>query len=490
MKDEELLILEQLTYIDEDVLNKAGLKYDALDFKGVDSVEKLLSDFDEKALFKLRSADWENGNGADASIGGALMSGNEIADIIEAAQNNPNISKLKIVDSYSTTTRTGKKVTLGICYKDPNTKKSDAIVTFKGTSGHDEWNDNVEGINTSDTKAQLDAKQFIERIPRKYKDITVVGHSKGANKAMYVTIADKSSRIKRCVAFDGQGFSYKFMQKYKKQINEKAKYIKNYSLEEDFVHVLMLQIPESNQIYCKGYGVANFAQNHSPNSFFKTKNGRMITDEHGCPKFTITNKESSKISWIRDFVKYVMDHSSEKELVKIIGCLGPFLGYMLGDGEKSEAIKYLWSDKSDFKLVIKKYEEYKKYSGVDTVLIKEESYIEGYKEIKRNYSDDFYDYLIEIYKKIKDIPFYDVNNNVRNFYGQTFLSHIEPWNAVSGIQKEYNAAAEYDEEQCELIKQVFEKAKELDYEYSKTVKKRSDAVKELTDIFFTDFGID
>lgn len=164
MKDEELLILEQLTYIDEDVLNKAGLKYDALDFKGVDSVEKLLSDFDEKALFKLRSADWENGNGPDASIGGALMSGNEIADIIEAAQNNPNISKLKIVDSYSTTTRTGKKVTLGICYKDPNTKKSDAIVTFKGTSGHDEWNDNVEGINTSDTKAQLDAKRFIERL--------------------------------------------------------------------------------------------------------------------------------------------------------------------------------------------------------------------------------------------------------------------------------------------------------------------------------------
>ena len=211
----------------------------------------------------------------------------------------------------------------------------------------------------------------------------------------------------------------------------------------------------------------------------------MITDEHGCPKFTITNKESSKISWIRDFVKYVMDHSSEKEIVKIIDCLGPFLGYMLGDGEKSEAIKYLWSDKSDFKLVIKKYEEYKKYSGVDTVLIKEESYIDGYKEIKRNYSDDFYDYLIEIYKKIEYIPFY-----VGNFYGQAFLSHIEPWDAIADIQKEYNAAAEYDEEQCDLIKQVFEKAKELDYEYSKTVRKRSNVVKELTDIFLVDFGID
>ena len=490
MKDEELLILEQLTYIDDEVLHRAGIKYDSLNFKGANDVKALLSKFDEKALLKLRYADWENGKEPDVTIGGALMSGNEIADIIEAAQNNPNISNLKIVDSYSTTTRTGKKVTIGVCYKDPNTKKSNAIVTFKGTSGHDEWNDNVEGINTSDTKAQLDAKHFIERIPRKYKDITVVGHSKGANKAMYVTIADKSNRIKRCVAFDGQGFSYKFMQNYIKQINEKAKYIKNYSLEEDFVHVLMLQIPGSNQIYCKGYGVANFAQNHSPNSFFRTKKGRMILDEDGCPQFTITNKESSKISWIRDFVKYVMDHSSEKELVKIIGCLGPFLGYMLGDGEAAEAIKYLWSDKSDFKLVIEKYDEYKKYSGEDTVLIKEESYIEGYKDIKRNYSDDFYDYLIEIYKKIEDIPFYDVKRNVGNFYGQTFLSHIEPWDAIGGIQKEYNATNEYDEEQCVLIKQVFEKARELDFEYSKNVRTRSDAVQELTNSFLSEFGID
>ena len=164
MTDEELLIIEQLTYIDEDILSAAGLSTEDYVIDDKRSIRRLLSKFDDTALLKLRSVDWENGNGPDASIGGALMSGNEIADIIEAAQNNPNISKLKIVDFYSTTTKTGKNVTLGVCYKDPNTKKSDAIVTFKGTSGHDEWNDNVEGINTSDTKAQLDAKQFIERI--------------------------------------------------------------------------------------------------------------------------------------------------------------------------------------------------------------------------------------------------------------------------------------------------------------------------------------
>ena len=178
LTDEELLILEQLIYIDDGVCEAASINKTDVQFKNGDTVSDLLSNFNNKALLKLRSADWENGNSPDASIGGALMSGNEIADIIEAAQNNPNISNLKIVDSYSTTTRAGKKVTLGVCYKDPSTKKSDAIVTFKGTSGHDEWNDNVEGINISDTKAQLDAKQFIERIPKKYKDITVVGHSK------------------------------------------------------------------------------------------------------------------------------------------------------------------------------------------------------------------------------------------------------------------------------------------------------------------------
>ena len=490
MTDEELLILEQLTYIDDEVLCKAGLKDEILDFTGANTVKALLSDFDDTALLKLRSADWENGNGPDASIGGALMSGNEIADIIEAAQNDPNIYKLKIIDSYSTTTRTGKKVTLGVCYQNPNTKKSDAIVTFKGTSGHDEWNDNVEGINTSDTNAQNDAKKFIERIPKKYNDITVVGHSKGANKAMYVTIADDSDRIKRCVAYDGQGFSYKFMQKYSNRIEDRAKRIKNYSLEEDFVHVLMYQIHGSQQIYCKGYGVANFAQNHSPNSFFKTKNGRMVLDDNGCPQFTITNKESSKITWIRDFIKYVMDHSSEKELEKIVGCLGPFLGYMIGDGSTKDALKYLFDDWSDFKLVIKKYEEYKKYSGKEVSLIKDEKeYVSGYSDVNRNYSDDFYNYLIGIYDSIYNIPLFNVRNSIDSFYGQTFVSHINPWADIDGIHNEYNKANEFDEEQRFLIKQTFEKARQLDSDFAKKVSKRVEAVALLTKSFEQDFGI-
>ena len=42
-----------------------------------------------------------------------------------------------------------------------------------------------------------------------YTELTVTGHSKGANKAMYTTIM--CNNVTRCVSFDGQGFSKEFL---------------------------------------------------------------------------------------------------------------------------------------------------------------------------------------------------------------------------------------------------------------------------------------
>ncbi|MCR5196486.1 MAG: DUF2974 domain-containing protein [Pseudobutyrivibrio sp.] len=491
MTDEELLLVEQLTYIDKDVLKSAGINPDDFKFRDNKTVKDTLELFGPKELLKLREADKKKLLG-DAEIGGALMSGNEIADVIEAAKSNENIKNLRIVKSYTTETRNGDKVTLGVCYQDPSTKKSDAIVTFKGTSGYDEWKDNVKGINVSDTKAQKEAKDFIDRIPSKYRDITVVGHSKGANKAMYVTIADESNRINRCVAFDGQGFSYKFMHKYREQIAKRGNLIKNYSLEDDFVHILMLQIPGSEQIFCKGYGVDGVAQNHSPNSFFMTHNGSMLLSKGNKPHFDITNKEGKIVKEINGFINYVMAHSTEEELNEITVTLGPFLGKLVGEGKGlSESYKSMKGKGSD--LIIRKIDEYLRYKeyskGVPQLIKKEKVYVEGYSEVLRNYTDEFYEYLMSTYDTIAEVEFFDVNSAISNFYGDKFLNHIDPSFEADGIHKEYTTAQENDDNQRTGIDEVFKAAKELDSDYKTVIKKRTESVTALTEQFLKDFGL-
>lgn len=64
----------------------------------------------------------------------------------------------------------------------------------------------------SDTIQQERAAEYINNLPLKYgNDLTVSGHSKGGNKAQYVTIV--TDRVERCLSQDGQGFSPEFLKK-------------------------------------------------------------------------------------------------------------------------------------------------------------------------------------------------------------------------------------------------------------------------------------
>lgn len=167
---------------------------------------------------------------------------------------------------------------LALCFIEPETddherqmlKENEAIIAYKGTSGNNEWVDNVTGAYSVQTPYQQEALDFAERmvVDHGYTELTVTGHSKGANKAMYTTIM--CNNVTRCVSFDGQGFSKEFMTDPNiiPKILERAHLITQYSLSTDFVHILLNQLPGSTQIYCKGYGVDGIGENHSPNSFF------------------------------------------------------------------------------------------------------------------------------------------------------------------------------------------------------------------------------
>ena len=96
--------------------------------------------------------------------------------------------------------------------------KNNLIFVFKGTSGTYEWVDNVRGTYVSDTKRQIKALKYYDKMYKLYADsvdkIYITGHSKGGNKAQYIgVLRGEDSKIKHVYSFDGQGFNDLFFEK-------------------------------------------------------------------------------------------------------------------------------------------------------------------------------------------------------------------------------------------------------------------------------------
>ena len=59
----------------------------------------------------------------------------------------------------------------------------------------------------------------------------MTGHSKGGNKAKYITLMDDT--VDHCVSFDGQGFSDEFMETYSDEIAARQHKIENHNVDYD-----------------------------------------------------------------------------------------------------------------------------------------------------------------------------------------------------------------------------------------------------------------
>jgi hypothetical protein len=338
LTDNELGMIEQLCYLNEDVAEAAGVS----GFSGVKdgqknmSIEEILACFDEESLKKLENCDSE--------IDGACASGKEWAGIIHYLKSS-RMKDLVLADTMKNSNGT----TLALCLTEKG-NSSEAVVAFKGTSGGDEWVDNVEGLNVTDTECQKEALDFIESLS--YDSITVTGHSKGGNKAMYVAIT--SDKVARCVAYDGQGFSQEFVDKYWAEIQERGKNITNYSLSTDYVHALMFPVPNSTQVYCKGYGVDNIKQHHSPNSFFVTDaDGNIVLDENGNP-IVVEISEDESIQMLHDFTTFVINNADENDKAEIVDFVSQLLAMVFagGEGNTDTLIDYILSNPDTLALIL------------------------------------------------------------------------------------------------------------------------------------------
>ncbi|MBR5949283.1 MAG: DUF2974 domain-containing protein [Clostridia bacterium] len=97
-------------------------------------------------------------------------------------------------------------------------------------------------------------------------NIIVSGHSKGGNKAQFITI--NSGLIDRCYSFDGQGFSKEsiamFNEKFGQSYNERVRKIQSYSTYDDYVNILGVSVvPANNNHYLEAtYGEDNLMEFH------------------------------------------------------------------------------------------------------------------------------------------------------------------------------------------------------------------------------------
>ncbi|MCR5232041.1 MAG: DUF2974 domain-containing protein, partial [Acholeplasmatales bacterium] len=246
-KIDELLLLENISYIPDDkplisILNYKNKKVS--DYLNKIKIDELIDDKDYQSY----------------------MNGYDFKNLLTAMKNNQRIMNLTILDTHVDEAYGGGG---GISCVLLDEKENEVFIVFRGTSNN-EWTDDFIGANTIDTFQQINAlewyKQIYNNLHLEKYYITVLGHSKGGNKAKYITLLDDS--VDRCVSIDGQGFSDKFFDHYKKEILARKHKIENHNIDFDYVNILMNDIGEKTYYVGHEYGRGAFAEAHCPNTFF------------------------------------------------------------------------------------------------------------------------------------------------------------------------------------------------------------------------------
>lgn len=194
------------------------------------------------------------------------MNGFDWKNIIMAVRRNAAICRAYIAETHLDTAYGGGG---GISAVFLDESGHEAIVAFRGTA-EDEWYDDFVGANQVDSFQQINCLEWYKAVYRKLAleryTVTVTGHSKGGNKAKYITILNDTPD--RCVSFDGQGFSDKFFEFYKKRIQKRQSVIENHNIDYDYVNILMNDLGSRTYYIGYDYGKFGFAESHSPNTFF------------------------------------------------------------------------------------------------------------------------------------------------------------------------------------------------------------------------------
>lgn len=226
-----------------------------------------------------------------------MMSNDEWKNILNNIKSRPELMNLTLYNS-----KEDSKGTRAACFVDPD---GNATVVYRGTNGDYEWYDDGKGFYQSDTKQQEAAARYVDSLP--FKNITVTGHSKGGNKAQYVTIAcnteENPNKIGRCVSFDGQGFSDKFIKNHSDSINANKDKITSICAANDPVHSLMIPIA-GKYIFLGTKSESNLFMYHKPNEIFQN---------NGLGGLNKETSEGNFPKYVNQFTEYLMKNMKDPE---------------------------------------------------------------------------------------------------------------------------------------------------------------------------------
>ncbi|MBP5446170.1 MAG: DUF2974 domain-containing protein [Acholeplasmatales bacterium] len=297
-KVDELLLLENLTYFSDiaplfTVLNAEGLT--VREYLDKINFDELIDDKDYASY----------------------MTGFDFKNLILAMRKNKNILNCEILEPHFDQAYGGGG---GLSVVFINDELKEAIVAFRGTALN-EWTDDFLGANQIDSLQQINALEWYKMIHDKLDlsryHVTLTGHSKGGNKAKYITILNDT--VERCVSFDGQGFSDKFFENYKKEISTRQKVITNHNVDYDYVNILMNDIGERIYYYGFDYGRGGFAESHCPNTFFDFKeNGEyeMVVNPYGqSPEMQILDQ------FFNSLIRSAVSDKERSETNELLGML-------------------------------------------------------------------------------------------------------------------------------------------------------------------------
>ena len=296
---DEVLLIENLTYM----ANLYPLS-SILNAKGK-TIRKFLSEIDMEAI-------------EDDFDYASYMPGKDWKNIIYAINKNERLLDTKVVETHFDSAYGGGG---GVSAVFINEKDKEAVVAFRGTATN-EWIDDFLGANQIDSLQEINALEWYKLVYAKYnlKDyyVTITGHSKGGNKAKYITILNKT--VNRCISFDGQGFSDKFMDHYKKEILDRQDVIDNNNIDFDYVNILMNDIGKRTYYLGYNYGPGGFAEAHCPNTFFD------FTDDKGTYEIRVNpNGQRDEMKalnkYINSMIRSAFDDKHRTGNNKLVGTL-------------------------------------------------------------------------------------------------------------------------------------------------------------------------
>lgn len=223
-------------------------------------------------------------------------------------------------------------------------------VVYRGT-GDGEWPDNGIGMTEASTTQQKRALAYFETVVEREnlteeQKVVITGHSKGGNKAQYVTMSTKYHELlDACYSIDGQGFSKKAIDGWKESYGEQEYEMRRSKItgicgENDYVNVLGYSIVLQDKVrYVKTpVKVENFAGYHDIKYMFASLEqdavtGQPVTVFHGTKNSYVA--EQGKLG---SYAAVLSAALMELEPDKRDGCAATLMQLMELAGERKTGI--------------------------------------------------------------------------------------------------------------------------------------------------------